>query len=395
MTITTSNLHPADQPLFLRVASAMRAVAKRYELPLQSIAPHPDGDYRTSPLGDCSSTGYIRLVMRGRLADGTWDADARREEDVWGTAAHELAHLRHMNHGVAFHDFEMEMRTALSNQQRDHREKVIERLVKMQAQRDSEHKLGNIEAAETFAAAINKMLIEHELNPTDLDYARTADDDPVVEIKVDFKLYKIDEKKSRIAWQESLARLVAKAHLCKFLIRTGSNQIWFVGTRSHATVAEYVYGTLVPVVATMAQRDCWRARAEAYRQHGERVEGRCIQLTREVSEQLRGFQAAWLEAFLTRISERFDEARRQAVETATADGVTTSSTALVRLNGALVKAQAYIDNRFQTKRRYANPLAQVTGSNSLGKQMGRAAADKLNIGRRGIETSGPVKRLRA
>lgn len=395
MTVETQHLHPADQPLFLRIASAMRSVAKWYDLPLASISGHPDGSYTASPLGDCSSHGRIRLVMRGKLADGSWDVEPRREADVWGTAAHELAHLRHMNHGVAFHDFEMEMQTALANQQRDHREKVIERLVKMQAQRDSEHKLGNLDAAETFAAAINKMLLEYELDPSDLDYARTADDDPVVEIKVDFKLYQIDEKKSRIAWQESLARLVARAHLCKFLLRTGSNQIWFVGTRSHATVAEYVYGTLVPVVATMAQRDCWRARAEAYRQHGQRVEGRCIQLTREVSEQLRGFQAAWLEAFLTRISERFDEARRQAVETATADGVTTSSTALVRLSGALVKAQTYIDEKFQVKRKYANPLSQVTGNNSLGKQMGRAAADKLNIGRRGIESTGPVKRLRA
>jgi hypothetical protein len=174
-------LHPDDVLLFHEVAAAMRRVARRYDLALAAVTGHPKPDYRTSPLGDCSRDGHIRLVLRGQAA-GQWDAEPRRPEDVWDTAAHELAHLRHHNHGVAFQEFEEEMREAVRNQSEDHREKILRKVVKLQAQRDSEAKLGNAEAAEAFASAVNRMLLDYELSPTDVDYARTAADDPVVEI---------------------------------------------------------------------------------------------------------------------------------------------------------------------------------------------------------------------
>jgi hypothetical protein len=240
----------------------------------------------------------------------------------------------------------------------------------MQKSRDGEASIGNLEAAEAFAGAINRMLIEYELNPSDIDYARTTDNDPVVEIRVDMQAHGIEKKRTRIAWQESLARIVAKSHLCTFLIQPGSNTIIFVGTKSHATVAEYAYGIMVPAVAKMACYDYHKAQA-AYAKRGE-------------NHLIAGFSASWHLAFLSRVMERFDAARAAAVQAAVADVPGAESQALIRLDGALVKVRKYIDDKF-CSRRSASALNSMRGGDHVaGRTAGRAAADRMVIGRRGV-----------
>lgn len=374
MTPTPLNLHPDDVLFFYEVRDAMRKVAKRYELPLRSIEP------ATMPqngmvdfLGLCSSTGDIKLVMRATV-DGAFCDEPRTPADVWRTAAHELAHLRYMKHDESFHTLFLELMRAIDNQQIDYREKMIAKLVKMQASRDGEAAIGNTAAAEAFAAAINRMLVEHELNPSDLDYARASDNDPIIELHVDLSKYKIDKKKTRIAWQESLARTVAKAHLCTFLIRQGSNDIWFVGTKSHATVAEYVFGTLVPAASRMSYIEYRR-----FRHSVKPINGKYSR------PETHGFIEAWLDAFIGRITERFDEARKAAVAEAVVDVPGAESQALIRLDGALVKVRKYIDDKFAARRRSgAYALSTGRSSNAEGRARGRAAADSMVIGRRGV-----------
>lgn len=259
----------------------------------------------------------------------------------------------------------------------DHREKVIDKLLKLQRQRDGEAALGNTAAAEAFASAINRMLLEHELQPSDLDYKVWSDQDPVVEIRVDLPKYDIKLKKVRSAWQERLAMKVADAHLCRILVHQGSNQITFVGTKSHATVAEYAYGTL----ASAAIRLC----DDAYREYGYEV-ARSMGVDGWRAGQP-GFRESWLGAFIGRITERFDEARRAAVRTVTP---TSSSTALVRLDTALVRVRDYIKDRYT---RNASSLKRIRVEHEEGRRRGRAAADKMNIGQRGVEGSGGPSKL--
>ncbi len=371
VTIPTVLLHPDDVLFFHEVRQAMRRVAATYKLPLQSVTPMtmPE-EGLADKLGDCSSSGHIRIVMRATV-DGEWCSSPRTPALVWSTAAHELAHLKHMNHGEKFQEFAIELLTAIENQTMDHREKVLARLVKMQASRDGEAKIGNSAAAEAFAQAINRMLIENELKPSDIDYARGADNDPVVEIMVDLNLYKIEKKRARVAWQQTLARIVAKAHLCTFLLRSGSNSIWFVGTKSHAVVAEYAYGTLVPVAVALCNN--------AYHDYGmESVAELGKWKAREP-----GFKEAWLHAFIKRIEERFEEARKAAV----AEAPEGTSVALIRLGGAMTKVHKYIDDRFKGRRGSLGPLAALRSSNAAGSARGRAAADAMTIGRRGVGTT--------
>lgn len=369
-------LHPDDVLFFNEVRTAMFRVAKKYELPLVSVEPYKmPSKAMADLLGCCSASGHIQIVMRATV-DGQFCDEPRTPDKVWDTAAHELAHLRHFNHGDAFVHFAIELREALNNQQEDHKEKVLKRLVKMQAQRDGEAAIGNAAAAEAFAEAINRMLIEHELNPTDIDYARATDRDPVVEISVDMARYNIERKKVRVAWQESLARVVANAHLCTFLIIPGSNRIVFVGTKSHATVAEYVFGTLVPIVNKMAHKeycDYWWK----------------LKNTTGNTKEAGGFKSSWIDAFIRRVTERFEEARKAAI--AEADARQTDkpagaeSVAMIRLNGALVKVRKYIDDKFKSRRSgTAVALKFRNARNAEGKARGRAAADRIAIGRKGV-----------
>jgi hypothetical protein len=378
----TLPIHPDDLLFFNEVAAAMRRVAKRYDLSLRSITHFPmPAEGLADRLGDCCSTGDIRLVMRA-TENGQWVDAPRSPASVWETAAHELAHLRHHNHGHAFQEFFLELRQALANDgEPDHKEKVLDRLVKLQRQRESEAAIGNTAAAEAFAGMINKMLIEHELNPSDIDYARATDRDPVIELPVDLSKYKIKKVQTRVAWQESLARIVAKGNLCTFLLRPRSNHIWFVGTKSHATVAEYMYGILVPAAIAMSE--------QARRDFRNECRRKCNYEKMDGFPEAYGYREAWINAFVERIAERLEEARKAALAEAEARNVRQSvpggeSTALMRLNGAMVKVQRYIDDKFKG-RRGAGALTERYRSNAAGSAAGRAAADRMPIGRRGID----------
>lgn len=352
-------LHPDDVLFFEEIKTAMQRVAKQYQLPLRSIEPMtmPEASM-ADRMGDCTGTGDIRIVLRCTI-DGAFCDAPMSPAEVWDTAAHELAHLRHMNHSTTFNELRLELLRALTNVELDHKERMIAKLVKMQASRDSEAAIGNSAAAEAFAGMINKMLIEYELNPSDLDY-------------VDLARYAIEKKKVRIAWQESLARVVAKSHLCTFLLRPGSNCIWFVGTKSHATVAEYVFGTLVPAASKMSRDAYIQFRKETPPVNGQK------------RPETYGFVEAWLDAFIERITERFNDARKAAIAEAAADVPGGTSQALMRLDGAMVKVKAYIDDRFKSKRSSAGALKSGRSSNTEGARRGRAAADAIVLGRKGV-----------
>lgn len=369
-------LHPDDVLFFNEVREAMFRVAKDYKLPLHAVVPQAVPlTGRQNAKGTCGFDGKITLVMRCS-ENGEWCDASRTPEEVWATAAHELAHLRHMDHSEAFHEFRLEMLTAIRNQKMDHREKVIAKLIKMQATKDSEKALGNVAAAEAFAAAINRMLLENELSPSDVEYAKAGEDDPVIQVEVKLKDYGIESKRTRVAWQETLARMVAKAHLCTFLIQRGTNRIIFVGTKSHALVAEYAFGTLVPAAEKMSLKARHDYRNELRAQHGI-AEGKSL---RGIKEGF-GFREAWLDAFAKRIGERFEEARNAAIQAATPEGESTS-TALIRLDGAMAKVHRYIDDRF-SHRRSASALNGRRHDHPEGRARGTAAADAVTL-RRGI-----------
>lgn len=247
-------------------------------------------------------------------------------------------------------------------------DKILDKLSKLKASAEGEAKLGNTAAAEAFASAINRMLLEHELSMTDIPVAGVKEE-PIVEVRVNLDAHGIKFSRVRIGWQEALARVVAPAHLCKFLITTGSNYITFVGTTQHATIAEYAYG----VLAGAADRMSKEARDEYWRLHRD-----------EPDFESGNFRAAWLQGFIERIAERFREALAAEVKAAPAG----ESQALMRVNTALTRAKDYVAEKYKK----STPAAHMGSGISKGYHEGRKAADKITLGQKSVGTSTP-KRL--
>ena len=371
--LVNSPIHPDDILFFQELCNVMRSVAKEYNLPLRSITGFPmPAKGMADRLGDCCITGDIRMVLRC-AENGIW-ADAPLDpEKVWETAAHELAHLKHHNHGEQFQLFTEELIVAVRNRRGTQKQKLLVKLAKMQEQAKSEAALGNEAAAEAFASALNKMMLRYELEPSDLDYVKISREEPIIELRIDLGRYGIKDKAARSAWQENLAGAVARAHLCQILVRPNSNQITFVGTKAHATVAEYVYGTIAPFVEKMSKKaeyDYWVATG----------------CGRGVNNQAKGFRGAWIDAFVGRIWERFKEAREAAIAE-----TTTTETGLVRLEGALLKVKEYVNNKFKSTR--AASIGNHRGlTHAAGRAAGREAANRVTLGQKGI-SSAPSRKM--
>lgn len=99
-----------------------------------------------------------------------------------------------------------------------------------------------------------------------------------------------------------------------------------------------------------------------------------------------GYRAAWIDAFIERIWERFAEARKAAVAEAVVRGGVSTETGLMRLDGALMKVQTYINNKFAHRRAAsrAGVLNHRSRNHEDGRAAGRAAADNITLGRRGL-----------
>jgi hypothetical protein len=241
-------------------------------------------------------------------------------------------------------------------------EKILDKLSKLKAARDGEAAIGNAAAAEAFAEAINRLLLQHELSEVDIPTPGTKEE-PIVEVYVGIKELRehgLKYGRVRIGWQEALARRVARAHLCFFLVHRGSNAITFVGTEAHARTAEYAY----LVLASAANRMSVKARNDYWRDNRD-----------DPDFESGNFRAAWLQGFIERIGERFDEARKREVA-----ATSSTSTALVRLNNALTRVKQHVDEKYKGK----TPGARMQSGISHGRLEGRKAADAMKIGQRGV-----------
>jgi len=246
-------------------------------------------------------------------------------------------------------------------------DKVLDKLKKIQAHAESAAKIGNEAEAQAFAEMLQRMLTAHKLEMTDLEFEVMEKTEPVVRKGVDYQ--DVGHKKSRVAWRENLASMIARAHFCRILVTPGSSRITLVGKANDIAVAEFMIVTLTRaadgITKSEHQKYCW----EVYKR-----DGNC--------SAARGFKESFMTAFLSRLQQRFADLRREIVNT---------STALVRVNTADKAVDEYLKNSDVKK---ASGLARMEAHNGEGYRRGVAKANSMDLTGKAVGGGQAAKQLR-
>jgi len=256
-------------------------------------------------------------------------------------------------------------------------EKIIDKIRKLHAHAQSAEKIGSEQEAQAFAQMVNRLLNQHRLELTDIQFEEQRKNEPVTQAEINFRTYgdtyrgkktEWREKKVRIEWIEKLAGIVARAHSCQILVVEGSNRLFLAGTETNRQIAEYVLITLM----RSAEKLSWDEYAKFF--YKSRDEG---DVTRA-----RGFRHAWLIGFINRINERFDEEKRKMQGDST-------GTALVRYDRERMDVEEFLKNRSKAKMLPMKAIHNVHGITA-----GRRKADEMNLDANAVREGKDKKQIR-
>lgn len=260
--------------------------------------------------------------------------------------------------------------------------KVLDKLAKMKAHMESAQNIGSEAEAQAFAAAMQRMMLEHEISMSDIELQQRDVTEPVEEHWIDYSKYGEEPKRARVQWREQLAKIIAEAHFCRHLVHLGSSRITLVGRKSDCEVAEYMIVTLTRLLEKMSLNE-WRK--EWRRLGGHESPER----NREAREELSGFDTAYRNSFINTLARRYIEEIKQATTPTSNDS---GSMALVRLDRKTADVEGYMEEKYGDKKK-ASGLTRGRSSNSLGWARGHDAAQKMNLRGKAVTTSGPKKQL--
>lgn len=243
------------------------------------------------------------------------------------------------------------------------RDRILDKLKKMYAHSKSAEAIGSEEEAKAFAAKVQELLSQHKIELSEIEYQKLDETDPVIRRRVDFKSAGIKIKQKRVDWHEHMASFTCRAYFCKFIVVTGSSELYFAGRGTDIDAAEQVFLYLVRVAGHLADAAYVKYFYEA-RAAGD--VGRA-----------RGFRASYLNGFTLRLAERYDE-EREKIRKQHAE----SGTALVRLTDAVKVVDNYLD---ELRRSGQTKKAHSVGNSSKeeneeGYSRGRKEASELPIG---------------
>lgn len=257
-------------------------------------------------------------------------------------------------------------------------EKVIEKLAKIKAHAESAKAIGNEQEAQAFASMLQKLLLQHKLEMTDIDYQKEMQEEPITEHhpeliykngKVFYKEYPdVEVVNRRRGWCETLASVISDAYSCRFLVVSRRSYIIFVGHKSNVAICEYLFITMMRTAEKLSANAAKTKRAEWREQLGG--PGATPQ----------GYRESWLNGFITRIAERMREERSK---------FNSGSTALVRVNKEAIAVRDYME-------KYKSKVSSVGGTrhfNPDGYSDGKKVANSMNISANVVRAGQPNKQL--
>lgn len=248
---------------------------------------------------------------------------------------------------------------------------LLARIQKLQAKADSLKSMGPAYEAEalTFAAAVQKMLLQYDLDMSEVEYRLDVENNPVKMHLFRPSDFGLTDKKRPILWEYALAVTVANAHSAEILSLEKSNTFVFVGRRHHREVAEYMFVYLSKMVLHLADKAYTKAFYLA------KADGDV--------KTVRGFRASFIEGCVSRIMQRYKEIGQVAVNALSQKG---RGVALVRLSNEKALIRKVID-KMQAKGAVEldtseDPLRQFQKNNKnnlAGFAEGALAGDQINL----------------
>lgn len=234
---------------------------------------------------------------------------------------------------------------------------AIRRIQKLRALAESEQQSGNDRAAESAARMAQRIMLEHAISASEAERAAEDADDPMVKHRT--------RTGRRLSWLRSLYHGVARANNCTSAYRVNTDQVFFYGRQSDCEIAEYLAGHLAREVQSAADRHMQVCR----RRFGCAPPG-----------ERNNFCQSAVGALRNRLAAMRRETAQEAIRSHGSAAVTT---ALVRLDDKLTKAEEFargFDIGTGRRSRYAHSSA------------GAAAGESININRgvAGTQTAGSL-----
>jgi hypothetical protein len=248
------------------------------------------------------------------------------------------------------------------------REKMIDKIRKLQAHSDSAHTIGNEAEAQAFAAKVQELLTAYKLSQADIG-SGVEPDEPVNVTQFGWKDLGLKARNKRVAWVERLASHVGKAYYCEFVIVARYGNIgYYVGTETDRQVAIFMFITLARFLHDLANREARRYHYEQWKAAGSSATG-------AIPEEAHGFKAGFITGFIKRLWERFDdEIRPKTVQ----DNSKVTAIVLLRKD-ALSKVRDWMDENLDLKKVQVSRIDNYRTSNNAGRERGRSAADEVNL----------------
>jgi hypothetical protein len=246
------------------------------------------------------------------------------------------------------------------------KERVLEKLAKLIKHEESARSLGSMEEAEAFAAKINRFLLEHKLTMSQVQLEKQDVEDPIGDERFNPADHGIKFSRKRVAWQERLGGILARANCCRILVVPGSNILYFVGRTSDRQVVMYLYGMLAQMIDKESNRAYWKEYNRAW------YDG--------TTDELRGFKAAWVDGAIVSLGSRFKEQRQEVVNT-------DAKQALIRVSDQAVSTYM---NRFTGK---AGRVTGQTSYNQNGYRQGKEWGSNVSVSK-GVTAGGKQKSIK-
>lgn len=204
--------------------------------------------------------------------------------------------------------------------------KLVDRIKKMHAKAESAKQLGNEAEAFAFASAVQKLLLKHNLEMSEVEAAAAEKEDPIKAHYFDPRAFGLPRKRRREHWSELLARIVADAHMCGILPVHRSNEILLIGTRQNRQACEFMLVFLTRYAIEHSEKDYVRYFYQC-KDDGDVT-------------MARGYKAAWLMGFVTRLAARYKADKQEVIK----EVQQVNPYALVRLKHQMVKIDGIRDS---------------------------------------------------